>query len=298
MRRVVYVFTLLLLLFLPASVRAQGVEIDSLQIEIWPEYDRPDVLVIYRFELAETTTLPAALTMRIPTASGGLYNLAFRGEDGTLYVMEHSTTQGDDWLLVSFMTPSREVQLEYYDPSMLRSETHRDFEYIWPADYIVHSISLQVQQPLNAEEMLIEPALGGSQVKQDGLTYYSGMFGEVKAGTPFNLRIQYDKADDALSQGYDAVFPAEGISSTSGQTTFRSVLPWVLLGIGVTLMLVVGLWYLAPQRIRNMGNRKRHSPHRTGEHVQEHGIFCHNCGEPSRPGDKFCRACGVKLRTE
>ncbi len=299
MRRVLYAcFVVLWVLLLPVSVQAQSVEIDSLQIEIWPEYDRPEVLVIYRFEIAETTPLPASLTFRIPVVSGGLFNLAYKDDDGKLYLMEYASVEGEDWMVIGFTTPSRQVQLEYYDPSMLRSEHRRNFTFNYPADYTVHSLSVQVQQPRNAKQMLIDPGLGEGQVLQDGLTYYSGLFGEVGAGVRFALDIQYDKEDETLSKGYDPVFPAEGITTTSTQTTFKSVLPWVLLGVGVTLILVVGLWYLAPPRIREMGNRKRHPSRRVNGATQEKSVFCHNCGAQSQPGDKFCRVCGVKLRTE
>src|SRR4030067_3097186 len=44
----------------------------SLQIESWPEFDRPAAaLVILKGEIAAGVPLPAAVSLRIPAASGG-----------------------------------------------------------------------------------------------------------------------------------------------------------------------------------------------------------------------------------
>ena len=68
----------LALLLLPALALAQAggapkgnPRLASLNIEIWPEYDRPAALVILRGALAEGVKLPAAVTLRLPAASGG-----------------------------------------------------------------------------------------------------------------------------------------------------------------------------------------------------------------------------------
>ena len=42
----------------------------GLEIDLWPEYDRPDMLVIYRITLDNSVKLPAQLTLRIPAAVG------------------------------------------------------------------------------------------------------------------------------------------------------------------------------------------------------------------------------------
>lgn len=57
--------------FLSVPVRAQqGVTFESVQIDLWPEYDRPDMLVVYRFVLAADAQLPTELSLRIPAAAG------------------------------------------------------------------------------------------------------------------------------------------------------------------------------------------------------------------------------------
>lgn len=301
MRRFLIAFLILLTLMTPGYVQAQDiVEIERMQIDIWPEFDRPDVLVLYRFTLTDSTSLPAQLTMRIPIASGGPYNLAMRDTDGMLYNLEYVTSENGNWLDVSFTTPTPELQMEYYDPNLERNGNLRSFEYDWPGDYTVHSMTVQVQQPLNASQMLIEPDLGPGHPQQDGLTSYLSLFGEVEAGISFNISISYSKPDDTLSSSFEPVSPIEPITEqTPGRTSFRVILPYALGGLGLVMIAGVAFWYLQSQRVETGDVRKRHKPARQRHKTPTSGnIYCHQCGTRAQPEDDFCRSCGNKLRTD
>ena len=70
MRRLFMMMTLLIVFFIPAPVNAQGeVHLSLLSVDIWPEYDQPAVLMIYHLTLASDTSLPASLSVRIPSES-------------------------------------------------------------------------------------------------------------------------------------------------------------------------------------------------------------------------------------
>ena len=312
MLRKILLSVLILFLVFPAGVKAQNlVEIDIMQIDLWPEFDRPEVLVIYRMLLTNSTALPASLSMRIPAASGGPFNLAVKDSDGSLYNLDYTTRQDGEWLWVSFTTSLPELQLEYYDPTLRRSGNARSFTFTWTADYTVHSMNVQVQQPVNAAGMQIEPALGSGSLLQDGLTYYFGRFGEIEAGEQFNISLAYEKPDELLSEGYEPVSAVEPIGNQTDRTlSFNSILPFVLGGVGIALVLGVVVWYLAPlgtlpgglqnlaaRRGRQAEKRKRHAAPGAGETVREvDGGFCHQCGKASGADDIYCRACGTKLR--
>ncbi|MCJ7624523.1 MAG: zinc ribbon domain-containing protein [Anaerolineaceae bacterium] len=301
MQRLLIAFLILFALMTPGYVQAQDiVEIERMQIDIWPEFDRPDALILYRFTLTDSTSLPAKLIMRIPVSSGDPYNLAMRDTDGMLYILEYSTSENGDWLDISFSTPTPEVQLEYYDPNLEFNGDHRSFEYIWPGDYTVHSMTVQVQQPLNASEMLIEPDFGAGQLQQDGLMYYQSLFGEVEAGITFDISLDYNKPDDTLSSSFDTVSPMEPITEqTSGRTSFKVILPYALGGLGLVMIAGVAFWYLQSQRVETKYIHKRAKPEAHQRHkTQTPGnVYCHQCGTRAQPDDDFCRSCGTKLRT-
>ena len=65
--------TLLFILVLgfTGSVQAQsGLVFDSVQIQFWPEYDQPFMLVIYSLELPVDQALPVEFSVRIPARAG------------------------------------------------------------------------------------------------------------------------------------------------------------------------------------------------------------------------------------
>ena len=67
------IFPLLLIFIIwsAPTVRAQEPpSLDTLSIDLWPEYDDPGVLVIYKALLSPEVTLPAEVTFRIPVQAG------------------------------------------------------------------------------------------------------------------------------------------------------------------------------------------------------------------------------------
>ena len=64
--------SLLFLLFLALTLTGVALAqppapLDTLNIALWPEYDRPEVLVIYRGRVADDVPLPATLTFTLPS---------------------------------------------------------------------------------------------------------------------------------------------------------------------------------------------------------------------------------------
>jgi len=70
-----------------------------------------------------------------------------------------------------------EIQVEYYNPELIKENKHRHFEFSWQGDYSVDSLSIQVQQPAGASNMVITPSLGKGVESADGLIYYTSQVG-------------------------------------------------------------------------------------------------------------------------
>src|SRR3990172_4316995 len=116
-KRILLLFILALLL-IPAAARAQEAPgFSSLEIDLWPEYDRPDVLVIYKGVLSPQTTLPAKLTLRIPVAAGEPTAVAVGADPGSVADVMHTSQINGDWLEVSFVAAMPAIQFEYYEPT-------------------------------------------------------------------------------------------------------------------------------------------------------------------------------------
>jgi len=293
-------FCLLLFGFLaPLPVRAEEpLEISALEIDIWPEYDRPEVLVIYRLTLSPQTTLPAQLRLNIPRQAGEPYSLAMKDVDRQLYNLNYTSEAKGDWLQITFTTPSLDVQLEYYDPRLSRANTQRSFSYRWLSDYPVQSLAVQVQEPVGVRSFKIEPDMGSGRKGQDGLNYYNLLLGAVKPGSEFNLRLEYDKVDEVLSSNFQPVQAAEINADTPGRTMLQEIWPWVSALLGALLIAVGLLWYRKAARGGGASRRRRAAKSKVLPGEGAEAVYCHQCGKRAAPGDAFCRVCGTRLRLE
>ncbi len=285
-----------------------------MQIDLWPEYDKPDVLVIYRITLAATPNMPAQVNLKIPKSANGPASLAMKDVDGLLYNLKYDQATEGDWIRISFTAPATEIQLEYYDPGLNRNGAERRFTFHWPGDYKVRSMLLRIQQPVNASSMqMVNTPLkidNGTQA-DDGLVYYNvPIDGAVESGIPFNATFSYTKPDATLSSSQTPVQPVRTLPGNSNALNSSLLATnntiWMGVGAGLILILVGLLWFIQQRRINpatSSSNRRRHTypvRQKTAVLATPSGgtIYCHQCGKRANSGDTFCRSCGVKLKTE
>jgi zinc-ribbon domain len=276
----------------------------SAEVDLWPEYDHPDMLVIYHLTLPSSVSLPYEMTVRIPS-TGNLNAVAARQLDNTLLNIPSTTQVEGNWLLVKFSATTLDVQVEYYDPGLQKNGANRHFVYNWPGDYAVNSLVIQVQQPVDATDMQISPSLGQSQTGSDGLTYYTAEEGAMKVGQSFTITIDYKKPNDNLSGPTVQVQSSAPLTATpTSRFSWTTLLPWALGVLGVLLIVGGGAWYWMTGREKNDSapRRARRKPTASETRVvttdSDGGfVYCHNCGKRANPGDRFCRTCGTALRS-
>ncbi len=287
---------------------ASNVTIARLQVDIWPEFDRPNVLVIYHITLSPDTSLPATMTLHIPSQTGGPYNLAMKDADGLLYNLDYKPMVEENGVLpITFTTPAPEIQLEYYDPDLKRQGNNRSYEYRWSGDYTVQSFTAVVQQPTHATNMQFQPNMGPSSKAPDGFNYFTKVVGAVDESSSVFIHLTYDKPDDSLSSTSQPVQAVQPVTpKTSGRISFIDAMPWVLGSLGLVVIGAGLMWYwqsihrrIAPGYYR----RERHKPaqfrRQAGTAANSHtAVYCHQCGRMANPGDVFCRACGSRLRQQ
>ncbi len=285
--------------------RAQdAVRIASLRVDIWPEFDRPAVLVIYHITLAANTALPATLNLHVPAQA--LINAVAVVDPGLgLLNAEYTRTVVGAWATLSITTTSLEVQVEYYD-SLVRDGSTRTVVYEWLGDTAVEAFNVAFQVPAGASNTSLDPAPASSQRDAYDLLNYVTDTMSLEAGETFTLTAQYEKADDELSIASMPVEPAMSLEETSGQTAWSDVLPWILGGLGLVLI-VLGMFVLFGflgnpgwRRTKTARQRKERHISRASKDEEEESsqVHCHECGRRAQPGDQFCRSCGTRLRRE
>jgi hypothetical protein len=263
----------------------------SLNIEIWPEYDRPAALVILRAALAEGVKLPATVTLRLPAASGGPGAVAYSTTaDGNLLNLKHEQAKAGDFVTVKFVTPERFFHVEFYEP-IATTDPARSFRYVWPGDLAVDRVSVVVQEPASATGVSVEPRLEGLSTGQDGLRYRTADLGALEAGKSLPIAVRYTKADARpsaeLAKPKASEPPAPAMAppaSMPAPATATGGLPdWALPLAGLAMLGLLGAgfimwWWRRESRIARPATR-----------------FCAKCGAPQAPDSRFCASCGAKV---
>lgn len=266
-------------------------ELATLEIALWPEYDRPGVLVIYRAELPAEMELPAEVTLPVPARAGQPHAVATAAGDGQLINAPFETRLDGEWLLVVVEADTRTIWLEYYDQLSIEGQNRR-FTFEWPGTVAVGSLNYEVQEPLGARDIRIEPVPSGRREGNDGLSYAQGTLGAVGQGERRRIEVAYARASDQLSADLlrGPAFNAEPAPVESAPADPR----WPLAVAAISAAAAIGGAYLFWHRRRSQRVPKRRRRPSAPERAERR--FCHQCGQAVKPADRFCRRCGTELR--
>jgi hypothetical protein len=182
---------LMVMLLLPMIGTAQNQpQITNLEIALWPDYDRPEALVIYQVRLAQDTPMPAIVRLPIPAEVGQPHAVAAWSPDGSLddSVTWTTTSQGD-WTLVEILTETHGVWLEFYDDLTMEGG-RRSYAYSWPGGIEVDSLNFEVLHPVGASDIQVSPE-GEVRTGTDGLDYSRLDLGARGAEQEFSIEISY-----------------------------------------------------------------------------------------------------------
>ncbi len=297
MRNLLVVLILLSFLCMPAVVQAQApIHLDTVSVDLWPEYDQPGLLVIYHIQLAHDTTLPVTIPFRVP-ASAQINAVAIVDSDKGLINAPYQSVINGNWSNLSITINSLQFQVEYY-VSLVKNGPIRNLIYEWPGDLPVDTLDVNFLLPPASDQVKITPSPTTIGPGQGGLTNYLMRMANLAAGQLFTVNIEYLRQTDELSI---ASLPVQAVSTpganTPGQTSTPGLFSWILGGLGVLLIAggVVGFfgWKRGPRVSAKRAVRKSDL-----EENQSEVIYCGECGKRAQPGDIFCRTCGARLKTE
>jgi hypothetical protein len=292
----------------PAAAAAQGSTTpERVEIALWPEYDRPAMLVIVRVTLPAATTLPTSLVIPIPASVGEPTAVAKQSADGSLLISNYTRQIEGDLATIRLGTDSLHVQVEYYD-SLAQESGARRFAFTWPSGFPTQQLAYEVQQPVGGSGMQITPAASDQRSGADGLTYYRGELGSQDGRSPATVSLAYNRSMGQLTvELLTPATPTPGAALSPAQPA-RAVpsnllrwVPWLIGGLGVLLLAGGGLMFLRSNRTPDGERRTRHRSgarqvEGTSESIDASPAYCHNCGTQAGAGDVFCRHCGTRLR--
>ncbi len=298
----------------PVGVQAQqpAGSLAELTVDIWPDFDRPAVLVLLTGRVAADTPLPASVTIPLPPDAD--LNAVARITSDNLMIDDIAFTPGAD--SVTLETPDARFRVEFYMPYEQDGD-ERQFTYRWlAADLNVAELTATIQQPAAAGSLTVTPEAETIITGSDGLTYHNLAPLAVPAGEPFNIAVAYRADSDLLTASVLQVNePPPAIVEPPAEAGAAAV-NWPLIfavAAGVLVVAVVGWQVILRRQTRPAARKPR--PGTRGKRTQQTGKgrkpaggaaavgvdtgevnFCHQCGQRAQPGDKFCRNCGTALK--
>jgi ribosomal protein L40E len=283
----------------PSTAGAQGgTKLESINIELWSEFDRPSMLVINEFVVSQNTPLPAEVTMRFPK-EGNLIAVAVKSNGGLFNSDFEGPVEQGDWQTITLNVQSYDPhRIEYYEP-FTREGDQRLFTYQWFGDYYVKQFDLNLLIPADSTNLVTTPPLSNTEISTNNLHLIGTVSqSEMKMGQSFEFDLEYKRTSDALADPNqtDQVQPSEPIGPNTPGRVSVNRLPWLIGGMGLALI-IIALWvYWRSTQTSEQKPRRRRAPHiQEGKDDQ---IYCHECGARAHPGDRFCRTCGSRLRVE
>lgn len=281
----------------PSHAGAQGgIKLDLMSIDLWPEYDRPSMLVIKQFVVSQETSLPATVTLRFPT-EGNLVAVAVQSDGGLFNKDFSGPAEQGDWQAITINVDSYEPhRIEYYQPLTREGDT-RQFQYQWFGDYYVEEFAVSILVPSDSTDLTTYPVLQNTTTTENG-TAISGTItkNELKMGNSFRFELEYERTSDTLTDSSqdNPVQPSEPVSeNTPGRVSITN-LPLIIGAFGLTLIgIALFSYWRSTQTSESKPRKRRQARTDAGEQA-----YCHECGARANPGDRFCRTCGSRLRTD
>jgi hypothetical protein len=301
MRKILALLPLLILL-LPSSSRAQGeVSFSTLEVNLWPEFDHPSMLVIYFATLSPQVSYPVEVVFKMPAGVENPHAVAVGPSPGQVGDVFYTRQVIGGMTGIAFTATAPYIQFEYYYAGIFGQDNQRIFEYRWAGDYAVDSFSLRVQQPIDTTHFQLSPATSTVLQGGEGLWYHLMEVGSLSAGDTFQIKIDYTKTTDRLSYQSLQIQPGGEIPISPTSPLSSQYLVWALGVIGVLLIAAGGFWWWNSNRESEQPRspRRRRSPRTPVEDLDDSAaVYCHQCGKRASAGDRFCRSCGVRLRKE
>lgn len=314
--------SLLSISLLTGTVLAQSpTPLGLLNIALWPEYDRPEVLIIYRGQVADNVPLPAQVSFDLPSDVAVLSAVAYldEAEGRLLNLPDYELVEAADGKRLSFATPSRQFQFEYYsDDTLSRDGDTRQIFFSFTPSAAIGNLSFELQKPTAASDFTSDPSPSETQTRQDGLTYAVYDLGAVSSGDPHSLQVSYTRGTDELSAdtlvSVNVPSPAEQTPVEVGGGGLQDYLGPILITVGILLLtgsLLYWFWsqrsVVVPEptphpsaaRTRRSSRKKEPAASRSAASpTKEHKIaaYCHHCGTKYREDASFCHACGAERR--
>jgi hypothetical protein len=281
-----------------------------LRLSIWPEYDDPRVLVMFRGEMAPHSAFPTHITLPLPKGAE-VIGAGMISEQDELLLHPHQVRPGDadDSLEINLPVARFFVEFYYNPPS---EGTDKRFTYVAPATYPIERLEVDIQQPLQATRFTTEPQAMSRETDEQGFTYHRFIYYNLGQGDTRRFAVAYTKtvATPSVAKGQ----PVAEVIQQPRTAAHALVLAFGMLG-GAAVVFGGGIVLWTSYQRRRQASPTPQSPSVSPQAaVQPHAqttfapmpttsgrsvpSFCSNCGAKLRLEYRFCPGCGRPFHHE
>lgn len=266
-------------------------EVSSLKIDLWPEYDKPMVLVMIDGWIAESVELP--IEVRLPVMEGGSVHMGCSITSAGVHIHEsfkEGTDEDGDY--VTFVLRERQFHLEYYY-NPFRDTPFRRFDYYFKSPFNIAAVQVEIKEPLGSTGFILNPPSKYPMKNRSGITIHSLNIGKVKVGEGINITAEYSKND---------LVPTNKRLNKSSPTV--DTYKFLTILFGSILFILLGYaafrWNSAPSNT-DKKHKKKGKKHKTRYQIKGKSIksarinFCFQCGNELKPPFHYCGVCGTKI---
>ena len=276
-----------------------NIEISTMKVSLWSEYDNSKVLVLYRGSVSPNLKLPATIKFNIVRGIEPHVASVTPANSHIHDPFEIKSEDGDTYL--TFLLKERDFHIEFYYTAFPPGVPNKSFSYKYKSYYPIKFFSYEVQQPVGATNFITLPASIRTFSDSKGILNHLVLAGSVAAGETKTVNVSYLKSNTKTSlqllENPEGKWSVYGIISTS------------------VLVILVGLliWSYSKNRRRRGGKIQREGAKRAAKkgrkRNQESKLpkkkleyrsdriprFCSNCGEKLEVGSNYCGSCGYSL---
>ncbi len=215
----------------PVSENGTSLHIGRMKVSIMPEYESPDVLVVYEGKFADKDAFPNQVTFTLPKGVTKLTDVCSLSPGGQHFCQLYNIIDKGGYNETSVKLPYADFFIDFkYSPFNIKSGRFiRDFEYNIKMIYPIDTLEVSIQEPLRSRDFGLSPE-PMSKVNKKDLNYYNYTFKDIKEKQDVRFKIKYAKDDTMPS--VDIKF-----SAMSKQDLIEKRKGIWLLGIGIVIII-------------------------------------------------------------
>lgn len=243
------VFMLLAVQVIPAVAQEDTLTMENLYYSIWPEYDTPDVLVIYSGTFVNNTgkTFSKNHELRYYMPKGAKVNMVCETENGMLcqrYVIKKDNPDYD----IVVWKPSHDIEpgatfpvMFEYNYNQFTAAGERSFVNNFKPAFPITNLTVEVKQPLRSEGFTLDPQPLTEAPDADGFVNHTYQFSDLTEEDELVFNVSYTKADNrpSIEKDQDASSVNETQTAGGGQGLDTTVLILLIAFMGILAVFLV-----------------------------------------------------------